>query len=462
MYRVAYVVVGLGFGDEGKGTTIDYLVHKRLIKMVAKFNGGPQAAHHVVTPSGEEHCFSQFGSGTFQGARTFLSKYFYVEPFALIDEAIELVIKNVKQPFDMLDVSSECRVVTPYHKYIGQMVELSKDPSSKHGTVGLGVGQAVYDYRRKGVDALTVGDFHDPQITRAKLKRIRAEITERADNLLEAQLTNSALRDPWMQMRTVDIDELIKCYYLLQKLSNVTDENLADIHLSSIACEGSQGALLDIDYGFWPHVTKSTTTVHNALKLVGPKWNVERIGVIRAFETRHGPGPFPTESLILKERLKEKHNDSNEWQGDFRVGWLDLIMTKYAIELNGGIEYISLTNLDKLSGMSSVHICTEYEYTGTKSVDVLSKYFQVYNTPHYIKIRGIKYLRLTDEERLLVTEIISECHMSDSMEFRDWNYDMKSRWPSVAERFVSAIERYLNVPVRIISRGETAFNKYER
>jgi len=138
----ALVVVGLGFGDEGKGTMVDYLVRKHQARAVVRFNGGHQAAHAVVLPDGRSHKFSQFGSGTLAGADTYLSEHVVIEPLAMQREAMHLEDSGVSEPFSLLSINEACWITTPYHRHANRLLEQARG-DNRHGSCGLGVGETV-------------------------------------------------------------------------------------------------------------------------------------------------------------------------------------------------------------------------------------------------------------------------------------------------------------------------------
>src|SRR5258705_6304367 len=149
------IVVGLGYGDEGKGTITDYLVRELGARTVVRWNGGPQAGHNVVTSDGRWHCFAQFGAGTFAGARTVLGPDMLVELEALAVEADALAGKGVADPLAQLTIDGDCTVITPMHKLLNQLRELA----APRGSCGMGVGEAVR-WRERGI-AIRVRDVAD-------------------------------------------------------------------------------------------------------------------------------------------------------------------------------------------------------------------------------------------------------------------------------------------------------------
>lgn len=344
--RVAVTITGLSWGDEGKGAVADFLSRKNSATLVIRHNGGAQAAHRVVLPDGREHVFSQWGSGTFAGARTFLSHHMVTHPIAMLNEARHLQAMGIPNPYDMVTVSPRARVATPYHQEMNRIREIVRDltagPSGgRHGSCGMGIGEAVVD-AHKGY-ALTWADLTNYALTRTKLRMIRDEkMTEAADMGIDPALTVSRLR-------AIDFDRAVELMQLTARVivAERDEERILSKH-QSVIFEGAQGVLLDQDFGTQPYTTWSHCTDTNAMQmLVGTDFEPTRIGVVRAYATRHGPGPFPTFDQALTDALPDPTNGFNEWQRDFRCGWFDALLTKYAIECNGGIDALAVTNLDR-------------------------------------------------------------------------------------------------------------------
>jgi len=483
-----YIIVGLGFGDEGKGNTVNYFARKSDAQMVVRFNGGCQAAHFVTLDNGESHCCSQFTSASPLGRLSYLSEHMYVEPFALVEEANVLQDKVGFSPWDTIRIHPHCPVVTPYHRLIGQMVELSKG-DSRHGSVGLGVGQAVFDFQKKGVkDALVFGDIdRSLDDSLRKLSTLKGEVKERAEMFVMQNPTNQRLVRRRDEINNINPLELTEQYIdILVGLPHPIEDPEGKMFPECFSWgtptifEGAQGALLDFKGGFWPHVTKSNTTVENAESLI--IWgvgkgsgdfphtlNVREVGVLRAYDHRHGPGPFPSEDEALKTFLLEYDNSKNGWQGDFRVGWFDLVMSQYALDLNKGrIGEIVLTNLDKLSLIPHILICEQYEYTG-KLFPLLNEFFewehqrstnQVFITKIIAKERSI-------EGRQLLTDLLEDCRPVYSLQCEGWMTDLSKiekfeDFPGNARKYIDLLEWHLDVPITIVSKGDSWKDKVER
>ena len=360
----AFIVVGLGFGDEGKGATVDYLTRYINSNLTIRFSGGAQCGHNVVLPNGTHHCFSQFGSGTFAGARTHLSRFVIVNPITMISEAKHLQSLGV-DPWPLLTVEEGALVTTPFHIAANRITESARD-NNRHGSCGMGVGDTVADsllnpdaptfhlYELKNPDALRNKLLRQQEFKRNQVERIVVDTAE--DNKQW-----NVLNDPGYVDRIIDWWK-----YFLSKAA-IVDANWLQKELAkdqNVVFEGAQGVLLDQDYGFQPHTTWTDITFRNAYTLLGDyKGHVNRIGVMRAYQTRHGAGPLVTESEEFTKNYPEvlkDHNIPNDWQGNFRVGCLDIVATQYALDVLGGVDWIAMTCLDKLHDYSDVPMCYAY------------------------------------------------------------------------------------------------------
>lgn len=441
-----FIVVGLGYGDEGKGSIVDYLTQKYKAETVIRFNGGPQAAHYVVTPKGITHCFSQFGSGTFvPGVKTYLSRYMLVDPLNLEIENSVLKEKAVKDGFERLIIDEKCAIITPFHRIINRMLEISRG-ENRHGSCGMGFGQVVADLRQLGDRMLFAGDLRDKSITQKKLDFLWRINFDKAEQLTEEQKENERLNDYYLQIARTDYVELLTdAYYKFGKKINIKEKD----HLyrilnneENIIFEGAQGVLLDAERGFWPHVTHSAATFENAEKIIcgsGSSTNIVKIGVIRAYGTRHGAGPFVAEDRWLAKQIPDYHNCENEWQGPFRIGWFDLVAVKYALNVIGGVDYIALTNVDRIYNLRKLLVCVAYEYQG-KTIDEI-------NIPQ----------PQTREKQIQLTEMLKKCAPIYKQFTPLSGYAEKISIG--AKEFISFLEKEIRTPIKIVSFGPTCDEK---
>lgn len=356
------MIVGLSFGDEGKGSCVDFLTRRHRARLVVRFNGGAQAGHNVVTDDGHHHTFAQFGAGTLAGAETFLSRYMLVNPIFMFAEAAHLAELGVSDPLSLVRADKRALVTTPYHVALNRLKELARG-SARHGSCGMGIGETVEHALSYPDEAVRVGDLRSISVLHEKLRALqqRAQRVVRDLSLRDSSDENQelyVLTDESTLYRTADFFETwasrVRCVGPAW-----LDPVLAADDMTVIF-EGAQGVLLDQDHGFHPHTTWSDCTFGNAERLLNEAYFTgvrERIGVVRTYATRHGVGPFPTEVPGLA--FDGEHNSLGPWQGTFRSGWLDLPLLRYATEACGGVDSVAVTCLDRLHNLNA-NICTGY------------------------------------------------------------------------------------------------------
>lgn len=338
------IVVGLGFGDEAKGATVDHLCASgrdggERVGAVVRFSGGAQAAHNVVA-GGVQHTFRQFGSGTLAGVETYLARSTLVSPEALAVEAESLAALGIPDPLGLVSVSPDALVVTPVHRAANRAREDQRG-DDRHGSCGLGIGETQAYALERGDLALRVRDCLSPEVVRSKL----VELTAFYAPLLEG----SAHDVPSVREMAVDLLEFARAVATAPDAAYLR----AAATRGSLVFEGSQGVLLDEWRGFHPHTTWSTTTpqVAQALLAEAGLTRGEVWGATRAYATRHGAGPFPTEDPSLA--VAEPHNGFGEYQGGWRVGHLDLVLLDYAARVcrrHGGLDRVAVSHLDVAAG----------------------------------------------------------------------------------------------------------------
>ena len=306
------LVIGLGFGDEGKGRVSSYLVSQNKNSLVCRFNGGHQAGHTVYF-GGHQHIFSSFGSGTLQNRPTFWSKYCTLYPIALKNE-YEVLSKIGIHP--ILYVDPQCLITTPFDVVWNQY----QDEKNRHGTVGVGFGTTIQ--RHEDHFSIFAEDLFNLTVLRTKLDLLRDYYTE-----LYCKNVNGK---GWYDLQTKFLEDV---EYL--KTNNVIHlRNSSILKKYDVIFEGAQGIMLDQKHGFFPHVTRSNTTSKNALELI--KENdldiPEVYYVTRTYQTRHGFGPLSngkTKPVLINN--EQETNVNTGWQGEFRTGILDLDLLNYAL-----------------------------------------------------------------------------------------------------------------------------------
>lgn len=417
----AFVVSGLGFGDEGKGTVVDTIAtmlrhqHDGPIEVV-RHGSGPQAAHNVVQIDGRHHTFSQWGAGTFvPGCTTHLSKFMLVNPINMVMEEKALREVGITDAWDRLSVAESARVITPFHVLANRAREAMR--SGKHGTCGEGVGETVEDYLQNPAMKISWRDLSSKKQLRKALEHWRAVKTVHIKQW--GGEVPPEFEDFYL------IDTIIELWQWVYSRVHLVPDWHPTVALSQgpVIFEGAQGVLLDEWRGFHPHTTWSTTTDENARSLIGTSdVEVKSIGVMRTFQTRHGNGPFPTEDRQV--RIPEKHNNGNGFQGRWRRGHLDLVLTKYAIECCQQIDHLAVTHMDSPWGQ----VCTSYDS----------------DTPPYVV--GVGGLSVGPWRDLDHREAIGTWLQQVRPAYTPW----RGMW-QLAEN--------LDVPVGIVSAGPTVDNK---
>lgn len=465
--EIILAVAGYDFGDEGKAKVVDFLSRKYGISIISRYNGGSQAAHHVVTPEGITHCFSQFGSGSFlPGAKTFLTRHTIVDPLMIMGENEVLSKKGVEAPIQRLIIDRRCLVATPFHKIINRMQEVARG-HKHHGSCGRGIGQTVIIAKLLGERALMINDFFSSDILYKKLKLLRVMQIDMAEQICRDNKGNRKLIALSVRIKNPDyINWLMDEYLHFAQTSGAIfindDFSNTLIRKGNIVFEGAQGVLLDPEHGFWPHITKTRTTFKNALELIkdsGYQGDVVKIGVLRAYSTRHGAGPFVTEDERLTKAIPEMHNSKNAWQGKFRIGWFDLVATRYAIEVAGKPDYFVVTNLDRLNGINKVKVCSSYEYTG-KDRSLLGAYFEWKSMPGG-KIIITKIKKTVREKDETLTRLIFDCAPFEFKEFNGWKNTSEISetgvLPEEIKEYINFLSspKGLDAPIKILSFGPT-------
>ena len=314
----ASIVLGTLFGDEGKGAFVNFLAKQAQKPLVIRFNGGHQVGHTVVLEDGTRHVFSNFGSGTLQGAPTFWSKYCTVSPAGVMREAKELHSRNI-HPIVIYDANA--MVTTPFDILRNRNLE----GALNHGSVGVGFGQTIQ--RNEDMYHLYVRDLQYPEIRDAKLQNIINKYYNHNFDPNEDH-QNAATRKLY--------NEFIEACDFLVKNFNISNDGLRSLQDCDWIFEGGQGIMLDMDYGFFPHVTRSNTTAKNAVALIKeyrPELFVRTFYMTRAYQCRHGNGQMTNEHLDTSYIVDnpDETNVDGGFQGAFRKSVLDIDMLQYAI-----------------------------------------------------------------------------------------------------------------------------------
>lgn len=369
------LIVGSQWGDEGKGKIVDIL--SRNADYVARYQGGANAGHTIVI-KGKQYILHLIPSGILtSGVKCIIGNGVVIDPVAFIDE-IKMLESNNIDVSGRLFVSHKAHLIMPYHKLLDQAME-SQKAGTTIGTTGRGIGPAYFDKARRC--GIRIVDLLDKNVFEHKLR----------ENLKEK---NDLLKKIY-GYEELDVDEIVNTYIDFDRLIDpyVTDTTLllnnAIKENKVIYAEGAQGALLDIDHGTYPFVTSSNPTSGGACTGLGiPPTSITRIvGVAKAYTTRVGHGPFPTElENEIGEQLRLTGAEYGSTTGrPRRCGWLDLFALKYSVMING-ITDLALTKLDVLDNLDEIKFCVGYKIDGKElksfpaDIATLQKVKPIYET----------------------------------------------------------------------------------
>ncbi len=450
--KKAFVITGLGYGDEGKGKTTHWLCSKHKAHTVVR-TGGPQALHRVVSSNGQEHVHAQFGSGTLSGSATHLSKNMVIDPYAILAEGRALKYElGIKDIFERLTIHENALVITPFQAIANRLRELARK-DARHGSVGVGVGETVIDAELFEETAVRAKDLKRPKLLLDKLEAIKKrktreleEIISRADNLPKiardrARLeTNNLKNDGTIEWAVGWFAELVSAADIVD--DNYFSEKILGVD-GTVVFEGSQGVMLDRLLGFHPYTTKVRTIPEIALSLIREcayDGNIESLGVLRTYHTRHGAGPFVSECAELTKKLPDATNSDHPWQGKFRVGYFDIVAAKYAIGAcgaTGNLNGLVITCVDRIEPLGEWKICGSYK-NGPETIDNIAVSLETGE-------RQLKY-----QEKL--GQLLCRCRPNITV------FKTKGRAIGLCSDILSS---ELNLPVTAVSVGPTEKNCVE-
>ena len=408
-------VVGAQWGDEGKGKIVDWLSERA--DVVVRFQGGHNAGHTLVI-DGKTYKLSLLPSGVVRpGKLSIIGNGVVVDPWALLEEINRLGEQGIAVTEDNLKIAEHASLILPLHATIDRAREEARG-SEKIGTTGRGIGPAYED--RVGRRAIRVCDLADPESLRRQV-----------DALLRHH--NAFLRG--MGQEPIDSNNLIEqLQSVAPRVLRFVDRVWARLDAARrsgqrVLFEGAQGAMLDIDHGTYPFVTSSNTVAGQvaAGAGVGPRSIGTVLGITKAYTTRVGQGPFPTELKDeIGNRLGERGHEFGTVTGRRRrCGWFDGVMVRQAVKL-GGIDGIALTKLDVLDGLKELKICVGYEIFGER-VDYLPSQIDQQNAakPIYVGLEGWS---------------------ETTQGARSW-----AELPAMAVKYVRRIEEIIEAPVHLLS-----------
>ena len=408
------VVIGAFYGDEGKGKIIDYLSKES--KYAVRFSGGNNAGHTIEVDN-HKYAFHLVPSGILnKNVKAIIGNGVVIDPKVLIEE-----INNLKEngyKVDNLYISNKAHLILPYHIELDEMQEtIRKD--KKIGTTKRGIGPAYCDkFERSGI-------------------RMEDFISKEFKTILKNNIENKNIIFKVYGFPEIDFDKVYKEYKEYAKIikpyvcDTVTMLHKAIKNNEKILCEGAQATMLDIDFGSYPYVTSSNPTIGGAQTGtgIGAKYIDEVYGVIKAYSSKVGEGPFVTE---LKDEIGDKirelgHEYGTTTKRPRRCGWLDIVALNYAIMING-LTGIAINHMDTIGKLDKIKLCVAYEYNGKReeyfstNVDFLSKC-----TPIYEEFPG----NFGD---------ISKCKTFEEL-------------PINAQNYINRIEELTNTKVKFIGTG---------
>ena len=406
-------VIGTQWGDEGKGKVVDFLCEDA--DYVVRFQGGSNAGH-TIKVGNEKYKFHLLPSGVVRGKTCVIGNGVVVDPEVFLEEINSLRKRGIEP---RIMVSDRANVIMPYHKILDGAEE-SYLGKKRIGTTKRGIGPCYSDkIARKGI---RIADLLDENLLRDKLESI-FPIKEKLAEIYGVRFD-------------FDIDELVEKYTEYgRKMEPYVTDTIAELNRAiregkNILLEGAQGVMLDVDFGTYPYTTSSNTISGGACTGSGipPKCIDEVIGVVKAYTTRVGMGPLPTELKDeIGKHLQERGGEFGTTTGRARrCGWLDLVVLKHSITISG-VDKIALTKLDVLDGLREVKVCVGYEYDG-RIMDTVPSNIRILENvkPVYEKLDGWK-------------------SVSGATTFENL--------PREAKNYIKFIEEFLDTEVFLVSTG---------
>ncbi len=402
------VLLGLQWGDEGKGKIVDYLADK--YDIIARFQGGPNAGHTLVI-DGKKSVLHTIPSGIFQqNCINIIGGGVVIDPITLLGEIRKLEADNVPVK-ERLFISLRANLILPTHKILDAASEAAKG-KQKIGSTLKGIGPTYMD--KTGRNGLRIGDIITPNFK---------------ERYLTLKSKHIAILKQYDFEYSIEEDEWFNAIEALKEYSFVNEVYLIDNALKEgkkVLAEGAQGSMLDIDFGTYPFVTSSNTITAAVCTGLGvsPKKIGEIIGITKAYCTRVGSGPFPTEEdNEVGERLRKEGGEFGATTGrPRRCGWIDLPALKYTCLING-VTKLVVTKADVLNSFGDFKVCTTYQYDGKITNEIPFRLDRTDITPNYTTLNG-------------------------------WgDVDFQSGIPKELSNYVDFLEDYLKITVSIVSVG---------
>ena len=404
-------VIGLQWGDEGKGKIVDYLSED--FDLVVRYQGGNNAGHTVIVDD-ITYKLNLIPSGVIRGKVCYLGQGVVLDPKHFSKE-FQQIKKKINDP--QVFLSSNISLILDHHKQLDKINESILNPNKKIGTTSKGIGPAYQD--KVGRKSIKLYDLKSKKILEEKINAIKKFYDPILDNFNELKVNVEQT-----------VQDLLSFYDLVKELIVDNSSIKKEYKNKKILFEGAQGALLDLDHGSYPFVTSSNTVSSNIVIGSALQVDYKTIGIFKAYATRVGNGPFPSELVNeIGDYIAEKGLEiGTVTKRKRRCGWLDLVSLKYSCEINR-VSELCMTKADVLNNLSEVKVCKSY------------------NSKDYEDIN------------------FSESNILDSLLLENNDFEVFSGWgdtkdlskfeklPDNLKKFIDYIEMYLNIPIKIISLG---------
>lgn len=473
-----FIVCGMQFGDEGKGSFVDYLAKEQNIDCDIRYNGGIQDSRIAVTSLGDEYKFSQLGAGMFsEKCHTYITENVVVNLYSLMNELKQFSYKTgipLSELMDRVHIHEDCFVVTPYHKLINRFRELLKK-SDRIGATDTGASEVRYlaDTESLGLQVKDIFNTDEENLVVKRLEELQRYATKLyRDNeetiwknipeefqeslLMQIEIFLEPLaffKVAVMYMNS--IKEVTPKHNLVKCLYNSYELEIRKKYDSAIF-EGSQGLLVDGTYGIKPHTTFLDGTNEFALDISYYRDDITKIGVAKAFISRDGFGVLPTEDEKIKSKVSGENEQESFGNGRTRFGWFDAVLMRYAQKINQ-VDELYLSCLDQLSDFEIIKFCSSYYYSGTVN-ERLGDLFEYF---------------ITDDGRIIITDIKESAEdISQYLEkcfpkywgVEGWQSDIsnvseKNQLPDKCLHYIAFIENFIKVPITVVSVGPNRENK---
>ena len=404
-------VIGLQWGDEGKGKIVDYLSED--FDLVVRYQGGNNAGHTVIVDD-TTYKLNLIPSGVIRGKICFLGQGVVLDPNHFSNE-YDQIKKKIKNP--KIYLSSNISLILDYHKQLDRINESILNTEKKIGTTSKGIGPAYQD--KVGRKSIKLYDLKSKKIIEEKMHSIKKFYDPILESFNESKINIEQT-----------IQDLLSFYDVVNELIVDNSQIKKEFKNKKILFEGAQGALLDLDHGSYPFVTSSNTVSSNIVIGSALQVDYQTVGIFKAYATRVGNGPFPSELFDdIGDYIAEKGVEiGTVTKRKRRCGWLDLVSLKYSCEINR-VNELCMTKADVLNNLSEIKVCKSYN----------SKKYEDVN--------------------------FSESDILESLSLENSDFEVFSTWgeiedlsnfetlPDNLKKYISYIENYLNIPIKIISLG---------